>query len=77
LLEDYEVLDRFSDALEKNYTDLDADYAELQQEYQALADSQTTQDNATSLMYVFLVTTGIFVVTTILLLAKHPKMPTW
>ncbi|MGB9134452.1 MAG: hypothetical protein WCC63_02535 [Candidatus Bathyarchaeia archaeon] len=77
LLEDHEVLSDFSDALQKNYTDLEANYTDLQQEYQALADSQKTQSSATGLVYVLLITTGIFVVTTILLLAKHPKASTW
>lgn len=70
LLEDYESLDDFSNALQMNYTD-------LQQRYQSLADSQTVQGGATGLAYVFLITTGIFVVTTILLLAKHPKTSLW
>jgi hypothetical protein len=77
LLEDYEVLDDYSNALQENYTRLEANYTDLQQKYQALADSQTGQGGATGLMYVFLITTGIFVVTTILLLAKRPKTSSW
>jgi hypothetical protein len=77
LLKDYTALNSSRDALQENYTGLEANYTNLQQKYQTLADSQTAQDNATALMYVFLITTAIFVVTTILLLAKRPKAPTW
>jgi hypothetical protein len=77
LLENYEALSNSRDALQKNYTSLEANYTDLQQNYQTLADGQTAQDNATGLMYIFLITTAIFVVTTILLLAKRPKAPTW
>jgi hypothetical protein len=77
LLEDYEALSNSRDALQENHTSLEANYTDLQQKYQTLADSQTAQDNATSLMYVFLITTAVFVVTTILLLAKRPKTPAW
>lgn len=77
LLEDYVALNNSRDALQENYTSLEANYTDLQQKYQMLADSQTAQDNATGLMYIFLITTAIFVVTTILLLAKRPKAPTW
>jgi hypothetical protein len=77
LLEDYTALNNSRDVLQENYTSLEANYTDLQQEYQTLADSQTAQDNATGLMYVLLITTVIFVVTTILLLAKRPKAPTW
>ena len=66
LLEDYEALKAFADALQSNYTDLQA-------QYHTLADSHAAETNATGLMYVFLITTAIFVVTTILLLATHPK----
>jgi hypothetical protein len=76
LLEDYEALNNSRNVLQENYTSLEANYTELQQKYQTLADSQTAQDNATGLMYVFLITTAIFVVTTVLLLAKRPKAPT-
>jgi hypothetical protein len=77
LLEDYKALNTSRDILQENYTSLEANYTDLQQKYQTLADSQTAQDHATGLMYVFLITTAIFVVTTILLLAKRPKAPTW
>jgi len=77
LLQDYEALSNSRDALQENHTSLEANYTDLQQNYQTLADGQTAQDNATGLMYVFLITTAIFVVTTILLLAKRPKAPTW
>lgn len=77
LLENYEALSNSRDALQKNYTSLEANYTDLQQSYQTLADGQTAQDNATGLMYIFLITTAIFVATTILLLARRPKAPTW
>ena len=77
LLEDYTALNNSHDILQESYTGLEANYTDLQQQYQTLADSQTAQDNATALMYVFLITTAIFVITTILLLAKRPKAPTW
>jgi hypothetical protein len=61
----------------KPYRDLLETYGALEQQYQALADSHAAQENATGLMYVFLITTGIFVVTTILLLATHPRSSTY
>jgi hypothetical protein len=70
LLEDYAVLQAFADDLQSNYTDLQA-------QYQTLADNHVAETNATGLMYVFLITTAIFVVTTILLLVTHPKTSTY
>jgi len=77
LKEDYDVLMNLYDALETNYTSLEANYTDLQGKYQELVDTQTSQDNTTSLMYIFLATTVIFVITTILLLVKRPKAATW
>lgn len=73
----YEALNSFLNDLQANYTSLEANYTNLQKEYQQLAANRTAQDNSTGLMYLFIITTGIFVVTTILLLAKRPKTTTW
>ncbi len=70
LRQDYEALNSFFNDLQANYTDLD-------EKYQQLAGGQIAQNNATGLMYLFLITTGIFVVTTILLLIRRPKTTTW
>ena len=66
----------YRDLLE-DYTRMEANYTDLKKEYQTLANGRTAQDGATGLMYVFFITTAIFVVTTILLLLKRPKAPTW
>lgn len=69
LKEDYENLENYSASLISNYSD-------LQERYQKLQNTVTEENNATRLMYLFLITTGIFVVTTILLIVKQPKS-TW
>ncbi len=77
LRQNYEALNSFLNDLQSNYTSLEANYTDLQKEYQQLADNRTAQNNSTGLMYLFIITTGIFIVTTILLLAKRPKTTTW
>ena len=69
LKKDYEELENY-------YTSLISNYSDLQERYQELQKSVTGESNATSLMYLFLITTGIFVATTILLMVKQPKS-TW
>jgi hypothetical protein len=73
----YDALNSFAEDLQANYTSLEANYTDLQQKYQQIADSQIAQDNATGLMYLFIITTGIFVVTTALLIIRRPKTATW
>ena len=73
----YDALNSFAEDLQDNYTSLEANYTDLQQKYQQITDNQIAQNNATGLMYLFLITTGIFVVTTILLIVRRPKTATW
>lgn len=73
----YDSLNSFCNDLQANYTSLEANYTDLQQKYQELAGNQIAQNNSTGLMYLFVITTAIFVVTTILLLIKRPKTTTW
>jgi len=73
----YDALNGFAEDLEANYTSLEANYTDLQQKFQQITDNQIVQNNATGLMYLFLITTGIFVVTTILLIVRRPKATTW
>lgn len=61
------------DNLESSYTSLVSNYSNLQEQYQELENTSAGDNNTTSLMYLFLITTGIFVVTTILLIVKQPK----
>jgi hypothetical protein len=61
------------DNLESSYTSLASNYTDLQERYQELENKGAEGNNATSLMYLFLITTGIFVGTTILLIVKQPK----
>lgn len=70
LRQDYEALNSFCNDLQANYTD-------LQEKYKQLESNQIGENNATGLMYLFLVTTGVFAVTTTLLLIKRPKTTTW
>jgi hypothetical protein len=65
------------DALNSSYARLQANYTDLEEKYQQLASDQMAQDSATGLMYLFVATTAIFVVTTILLLTRRPKAATW
>jgi len=69
----YEDLNDFCNDLQNDYTSLEANYTALQEKYEQLAGNEVAQSSATGLMYLFLITTGIFIVTTILLLAKRPK----
>ncbi|UCB61484.1 MAG: hypothetical protein JSW72_05435 [Candidatus Bathyarchaeota archaeon] len=69
----YDALNSFAEDLQANYTSLEANYTDFLQQYQQLADTQIMQNNATGLMYLFIVTTGVFVVTTILLMVRRPK----
>lgn len=73
----YDSLNNFCNDLQGNYTSLEANYTDLQQKYQELSGNQIAQNNSTGLMYLFIITTAIFVVTTILLLVKRPKTATW
>ena len=73
----YDSLNSFCNDLQSNYTSLKANYTDLQQKYQELSGNQIAQNNSTGLMYLFIITTAIFVVTTILLLVKRPKTTTW
>jgi len=77
LRQDFEELNNFLYDLHANFTSLKANYTDLQEEHLRLVGSQIAQNNATGLMYLFLATTGIFVLTTILLMAKRPKAATW
>ena len=73
----YDSLNSFRDDLQTNYTSLEANYTDLQQKYQQLEGQQIGENNSTGLMYIFIITTGIFVVTTILLMVRPPKTTTW
>lgn len=77
LRQDYEALNSSYTSLESNYTSLWANYSDLLEKYQQLESNQIGENNATGLMYLFIITTGIFVVTTILLLIRRPKTTTW
>ncbi len=73
----YDSLNSFRDDLQANYNSLEANYTDLQQKYQQLEGQQIGENNSTGLMYIFIITTGIFVVTTILLMVRRPKTTTW
>ncbi|UCE96942.1 MAG: hypothetical protein JSV51_05005 [Candidatus Bathyarchaeota archaeon] len=77
LRQEYEALNSFLNGLQANHTLLENNYTELHEKYEQLTGDKIAQNNATGLMYLFLVTTGIFVMTTILLLARRPKSTTW
>lgn len=77
LKEDYDALNSSYNELQGKYASLKTNHTDLQEKYQQLAGSQNAQGNATGLMYLFLITTGIFVVTTVLLLVKRPKAAAW
>jgi hypothetical protein len=77
LKEDYDALSSLHDCLQANYTSLNASYTGLLLENDNLRNDQINENNATGLMYLFLVTTGVFIATTILLLAKRPQATTW
>ncbi len=77
LKQHYETLSSFFNDLQANYTSLEANFTDLQQKYEQLEGKHIGESNATGLMYLFLVTTGVFVITTILLLARRPKTTTW
>jgi hypothetical protein len=63
------------DGLEGAYTSLVANHSLLQERYVELESQVTGERSTTSLMYLFLITTGIFVVTTILLIIRQPRSP--
>lgn len=65
------------DILESSYTTLESNYTDLQEEYHELESKIGGENNATNLMYLFLITTGIFVVTSILLMIRRPKSTSW
>lgn len=73
----YDSLNSFCDDLQANYTSLEANHTDLQQKYQQSEDQQIGENNSTGLMYIFIITTGIFVATTILLMIRRPKTTTW
>jgi len=77
LRQDYEALNSFCNDLQTNHTALEANYTELQQKYQQLEGQQIGENNSTGLMYIFIITTGIFVASTILLMIRRPKTTTW
>jgi hypothetical protein len=77
LKEDFDLVNSAYNSLQANYTSLNATYTGLLLENESLKSDQIEESNATSLMYLFLVTTGVFVITTILLLAKRPQTTTW
>lgn len=78
LKEEYGALQDLFDDLKANKTSLELNYTALQEKYQQLlAGDISEHDSATGLMYLFLITTGIFAVTTILLLVRRPKRTTW
>jgi len=70
LKEDYGIL-------ESAYTTLESNYTDLQEEYHELESKIAGGNNATNLMYLFLITTGIFVVTSILLMIRRSKSTSW
>ncbi len=76
LKQDYDALNGFYSELQGNHTELAGNYTDLQERYQELVDEQAAESNATGLMYIFIITTAIFVATTIILLVKQPKT-TW
>ena len=65
------------DILESSYATLESNYTDLQEEYHELESKIGGENNATNLMYLFLITTGIFVVTTILLMIRRSKSTSW
>ena len=77
LKEDYDALNGSYARLAANYTSLQENYTELEGKFQDLESSQLGESNATGLMYLFLITTGIFVVTTIVLMIRRPSQATW
>ncbi len=77
LKEEFDDLNSSHCDLLTNYTLLDANYTDLQERFQQLENAQIGESNATGLMYLFLITTGIFVVTTLILMIRRPKPTTW
>ncbi len=77
LKQGYDTLSSLFNDLQANYASLEANFTDLQQEYQQLEGKHIGENSATGLMYLFLVTTGVFVITTILLMVKRPKTTTW
>lgn len=65
------------DNLESSYITLESNYTDLQERYHMLESKITEENSATNLVYLFLITTGIFVVTTILLIIRRPKSSSW
>lgn len=65
------------DTLESSYTTLESNYTDLQEQYHELESEIAMENNATSLMYLFLISTGIFAVTTTLLMIRRPKSTSW
>ena len=77
LKEDFDDLNSSYRNLQNSYTSLDANYTDLQERFQQLESAQIGESNATGLMYLFLITTGIFVATTLILMIRRPKAATW
>lgn len=70
LKEDYDFLKSAYITLESNFTDLQEGFNELESKI-------VGESNARNLMYLFLITTGIFVITTTLLMVRWPKSTSW
>jgi hypothetical protein len=77
LRQEYEGLYSVFNDLKTNYTQLQLNFTDLQQDHLALETEQIGQSNATGLMYLFLITTGIFIATTIILIIRNPKGTVW
>lgn len=70
---DYNSLKASRDSLQASYNSLQAKYNDLESKYKASMDELSTTRN---LMYVFIITTIVFIGTTVYIAAKKPKPPT-
>ena len=77
LRQNYEALNSLFNDLMDDYARLEGNLTDLQQKFIQLQNEQIEESNATNLMYLFLVTTGVFIVTTILLMTKRPRASSW
>lgn len=69
---EYDELDTAHQSLVQNYTELESSYTELESDYTELKSANEDADSAHSLMYVFIATTIIAVITIVVLLIKKP-----
>lgn len=74
---EHDELTNTHQSLVQNYTELESNYTQLDSDYTELKSKTTDADSAHSLMWVFVITTVIAVITVFVLLIRKPDNRVW